>query len=184
MKGKPELTPTQYGYFRLPGYSAMDMARYGTAPQYLDRPGPYHDNQLVGYISESVRRRSAGGPAEGGIDDIFQDRKGLIRSKIELILLQLSQRRKISQEVLQQIDQDSCDVQNLIFSLGPDEDRMDRYRLQFERIKLDLQSQRRMELAGYFRDTAMLNRDLKDALIDYLSEVHKGDLLRGPEVKP
>jgi hypothetical protein len=43
-------------------------------------------------------------------------------------------------------------------------------RVQIERMKFDLGREKRMEQASYFRDTAMLNKELKDALIDYIKE--------------
>ena len=92
---------------------------------------------------------------------------------MELILLQLDQRKKINQGNLCQIDQDSCQVQNLIFQMGYRGYRIDRDRLSLEKMKFDLEAQKRMEETSYFRDTGLLNQDLKDTLIQYLGEVHK-----------
>jgi hypothetical protein len=102
---------------------------------------------------------------------------GLIRSKIELILLLLDQRKEIKEKVLYKIDEDSCRAQNLIFEMGHRAYRVERDRLTLERIKLDLEQQKRMELVNYFRDTGMLNMDLKDALIQYLGETQKSSII-------
>ena len=55
--------------------------------------------------------------------------------------------------------------------------KMDRERLTLEKIKFDLESQKRMEEASHFRDTGLLNKDLKDTLIQYLSEIQKSKIL-------
>jgi hypothetical protein len=148
--------------------------RYAIVSPYGRPSRAYHKNKLVDHIFETIQQKDFKKSYLGGeIDDLFQDRLGLIRSKIELILLQLEQRKNINQENLYRIDQDSCKVQNLIFEMGYRAYRMDRDRLSLERIKFDLESQRRMEETSYFRDTGLLNKDLKDALIQYLGEVQK-----------
>jgi hypothetical protein len=117
------------------------------------------------------------------IDELFEDRLGLIRSKIELILLQLEQRKQINQGILYQIESDGCKAQNLIFEMGYRVYRMDRDRLSLEKVKFDLESQKRMEEASYFRDTGLLNKDLKDTLIQYLGEVQKSRIMGLEEEK-
>jgi len=164
------------GYFDLKYkvFPPIDLKRYGI-PGLADHPKVgYHDNKLVDHIFETIHQNNSKKSYLGGdIDDLFQDRLGLIRSKIELILLQLDQRKEINQENLCRIDQDSCQVQNLIFQMGYRAYRMDRDRLSLEKMKFDLEAQKRMEETSYFRDTGLLNQDLKDALIQYLGEVQK-----------
>jgi hypothetical protein len=60
---------------------------------------------------------------------------------------------------------------------------MDRDRLSLEKVKFDLEAQRRMEGTSYFRDTGLLNKDLKDTLIQYLSEVQKSKIMGLEEEK-
>jgi hypothetical protein len=140
------------------------------------------ENILVNHISQTIARRSTiRDPAQDAIDDLMKDRMGLIRSKIELILLQLEERKKINVDVLSRIDTDSTVVQNLIFGMGFRAYGMDKDRITLERMKLDLESQKRMEQTSYFRDTGFLNTDLKDTLIQYLNEVQKSSLLTGTE---
>jgi hypothetical protein len=171
------------GYFDLKYklYVPIDTKRYGLPTAY-GKQKPAHENKLVNHIFETIYQRdSQKGPMGDSIDDIFQDRLGLIRSKMELILLQLDQRKQINQEVLNRIDQDSCQAQNLIFEMGYRAYRVDRDRLSLEKIKFDLEGQKRMEETSYFRDTGLLNKDLKDTLIQYLGEVQKGSLIMGAE---
>ena len=155
-------------------YAPIDPIRYGIASPYGRPARAPHENKLVDHIFETIHQNDSKKSYLGGdIDDLFQDRLGLIRSKIELILLQLEQRKNINQENLYRIGQDSCQVQNLIFQMGYRAYRMDRDRLSLEKMKFDLEAQKRTEETCYFRDTGLLNKDLKDALIQYLGEVQK-----------
>jgi hypothetical protein len=156
----------------------MDLKGYGIPSSYKVHRFPYHDNLLVSHIIETIDQgETRKGPQEESIDELFKDRLGLIHSKIELILLQLDQRKKINQEILYEIEKDSCKAQNLIFEMGYRVYRMDRDRLTLEKMKFDLEGQKRMEEASYFRDTGLLNKDLKDSLIQYLGEVQKSKII-------
>jgi len=164
------------GYFDLKYklYPPTDPIKYGIASPYGRPARTSHENKLVDHIFQTIYQSDPQKSFLGGdIDDLFRDRLGLIRSKIELILLQLEQRKNINQENLYRIDQDSCQVQNLIFEMGYRAYRMDRDRVTLEKMKFDLEAQKRMEETSYFRDTGLLNQDLKDALIQYLGEVQK-----------
>ena len=155
-------------------YVPIDPIRYGIASPYGRPARTSHGNKLVDHIFQTIYQNDSKKSFFGGdIDDLFQDRLGLIRSKIELILLQLDQRKGINQENLYRIDQDSCQAQNLIFEMGYRAYRMDRDRVTLEKMKFDLEAQKRLEETSYFRDTGLLNQDLKDALIQYLGEVQK-----------
>ena len=115
------------------------------------------------------------------IENILENRKSLIRSKIELILLQLDQRKKTNQEIIYCINRDLCNAQTLIMELDHDTQGLGKNKLAVEKIKFDLESQRRMEEVGYFRDTGMLNRDLRDTLIQYIDHDQKDALINEME---
>jgi len=168
------------GYFDLKYkvYVPMDIKRYGIPAPYRAENLLYHDNRLVSHIFQTINQGEARkDPRKESIDELFRDRLGLVRSKIELILLQLEERKEINQEVLYQIDKDSCRAQTLIFEMGYRVYRMDRDRLSLERTKFDLEAQKRMEEVSYFRDTGLLNKDLKDTLIQYLNEIQKSKII-------
>jgi hypothetical protein len=165
-------------------YVPIDVKGYGIPIPYRGQKLLYYDNQLVSHILQTIDQRGTQkGPQKGSIDELFEDRLGLIRSKVELILLQLEQRKKINHGILYQIDKDSCKAQDLLFEMGYRVYRMDRERLSIEKIKFDLENQKRMEEASYFRDIGLLNKDLKDTLIQYLSEVQKSRILGLEEEK-
>jgi hypothetical protein len=168
------------GYFDLKYklYAPIDTHRYRIPTTNGKYQKLYSKNNLVSHILDTIYQRNTSiDPIHEGIDELFKDRLGLIRSKIELILLQLEERKKINQEVLYQIDKDSCKAQNLIFEMGYRVYRMDRERISLEKIKFDLEGQKRLEEVSYFRDTGLLNKDLKDTLIQYLGEVQKSKIL-------
>jgi hypothetical protein len=48
-------------------------------------------------------------------------------------------------------------------------------------MKKDLEKQKRMEEVNYFRDLSLLQKDLKDTIIEYLSEQNKQSLISGLE---
>ena len=150
---------------------------------------PYHQgdqsrilayaNPLAKHIMQKVSDKSLDGLAGTGIEDILGSRKELLWSKIELTLMQLNQRKMTNQEVIYGIDQDLCQTQGLIMEREHPHQAKDRYSLQLEKSKLDLERQRRLEMTSCFRDTGMLNRDLIDTLIQYLDENQKSSLVAG-----
>jgi len=184
MKAYYEKTTPGYFDLKYKFYVPIDLERYGIPAPYGQHFLRYHGNRLVNHILQAIDQKGTQKDIQTeSIDELFKDRLGLIRSKIELILLQLDQRKKINQEILYEIDKDSCKAQTLIFGMGYRAYRMDRERLTLEKVKFDLESQKRLEEVSYFRDTGLLNKDLKDTLIQYLSEVQKSKILRMEEEK-
>ena len=185
MKTHYENPTLSYFDMRYKVYTPADTKRYGIPAPYKAPKFPVYENRLVSHILQTIdqREKARKDPLEESIDEVFKDRLGLIRSKIELILLQLEQRKIINQLIISEIDRDSCKAQDLIFEMGYRAYRMDRDRLTLEKTKFDLESQKRMEEASYFRDTGLLNKDLKDTLIQYLGEVQKSRII-GSEEEP
>ena len=116
------------------------------------------------------------------LDKLMGEKRELLHSKIEMILVGIEERKKIKQENLYRIDLDSCDCTNMIFQMPPYRKYgFDRERLTVEKMKKDLEKQKRMEEVNYFRDLALLQKDLKDTIIEYLSEQNKQSLISGLE---
>ena len=155
--------------------------QYQISPPAKAYPVSNRENALLDHMLKTIDQRNLNKNLSDGIESLFNDRLDLIRSKIELLLLQLGQRKMIKENILYQIEDDSCKTQNLIFEMGIRAYHMDRDRLSLEKVKLDLEKQKRMELVNYFRDTGMINRDLKDALIQYLSETQKSSIMSAEE---
>ena len=116
------------------------------------------------------------------LDQLMGEKRELLHSKIEMILVGIEERKKIKQENLYKIDIDSCDCTNMIFQMPPYRKYgFDKERLTVEKMKKDLEKQKRMEEVNYFRDLALLQKDLKDTIIEYLSEQNKQNLISGLE---
>jgi hypothetical protein len=135
-----------------------------------------YKNRLAQHVLETISNRKQQA-LNDATDDLFQDRFRLIRSKLELIILQLAERKKINRKILYQIDQDACRAQSLYFDMGFKGYELSKEKLALEKMKFDLERQRRAEQSTYFNDTALLNRELKDTLIEYLDEFQKNQLL-------
>ena len=140
----------------------------------------FGENKLASHILQTISGRNSQKHMDTS-DDIFEDRLGLIRSKLELILLQIKKRKEINTDILYQIENDNCRVQTLQFELCPLPYETGPDKITLEKMKLDLQRQKRMEQVSYFKDTGFLNRDLKETLIQYMEEVQKSDLINGED---
>ncbi|MFC1488949.1 hypothetical protein ACFL6B_03780 [Thermodesulfobacteriota bacterium] len=176
---------TNYGfgkmeYFDLKYIAGVpsDTNRYGNNLSYVQ---PYHHlykNILVEYVANSIGKKQTDNNIDS-IESILTGKKDLLRSKIELLSIQLGQRKKINKEVMYQIDKDSCRVQNLIFEMGARAYHMGMDRIAIERMDFDLNKQKRFEEVSYFRDTGLLNKELKDTLLLYQKEIQNDSLMSG-----
>ena len=165
-------------------YIPLDPDRYIIPTRKAPQWKPPSRNDLVDHVLCSMKKESLQNASPGTIDDIFEDRLTLIRSKIELILLQLDERKRIHRDMMYGIAKDSCKAQNMINERLTKSFDMDRERINLEQIKFDLGQQERKEAAGYFNDTAMLNSELREALTQYQEEVQKNMLISEMEVSP
>ena len=165
-------------------YIPFDPDRYIIPTQEAPRWKPPLKNDLVDHVLCAIKKESLQNASAGTIDDIFEDRLTLIRSKIEMILLQLDDRKKIHRDMMYGIAKDSCKAQNMINERLIRSCHMDRERINLERMKFDLGQQKRKEAASYFNDTCQLNTELREALTQYQEEVQKNMLISGMEVSP
>ena len=156
--------------------------RYGRPSLYRGYSPLAQENPMVRYTLSYSGRGPGYCPAGDGIDEIMSGRMDLIRSKIEMTLLQLGWRKEIHQKVLYEITKDEVKADNLLIQMGPLGYYVNRERLSIEGVKFDLERQKRMEEVGYFKDTAILNKELKESLIEYLGETQKSALLTDMEV--
>jgi len=130
----------------------------------------------------SLENESKGYTQMDPLEQLMGEKRGLLRSKIEMILCGIEERKKIKQDNLYRIDKDSCDCTNMLLQMPPYRKySFDRERLTIEKMKKDLERQKRMEEVNYFRDLALLQKDLKDTIIEYLCEQNKQNLISGLE---
>ena len=161
--------------YPVPAYN--DFQRYSYKPSNASHVVGYHENTLVNHALNRCLQRNYNCGETNDIDDILHDRKNIIQSKIELILLQLSQRKGINHDVVKSINYDMCKTQTFLMGMDHENQAMDKNRLSLEQLQFDLERQLRMEQLNYFRDTGMLNRDLRDALIQYIDQVQKDSII-------
>lgn len=158
-----------------PGHSQYGISSQARQLDPKSSPGTYAPgNRLVDYAFS--RRHEKSDPAGDDIEALLQGRKDLLRSKINLLLIQLEQRRDINREVIDYIEQDSCHLGSLLMQAEESAVRWGKERLNLEKQRLDLKAQKRMESVNYFRDTALLNKELKDALLEYQKETQNENL--------
>jgi len=179
MKPNSYFNPTKYIELTADTGVSIDYNRSKNASSYTCKL--FYDNKLARHILDTIYQRSFDNSLDP-TEEIFKDRLDIIRSKLELILLQLDQRKAINQKILYQIDKDSCKVQTLNFEMGTGAYEMGRERLTLEQMQFDLKQQKRMEETSYFKDTGLLNTQLKDTLIEYMEEKQKSALLTGEDV--
>lgn len=139
---------------------------YPSKPTSYKQPGYgrgcfFAGNDLVEYALGSQTQDSG----KDNIEALLQGKRELLRSKINLLLIQLEKRKQVNQEVVSQIEQDDCYVGSMIMQTAEPGEK-----LGLEKVRLDLLKQKRQESVNYFRDTSMLNKELKDALLEYQKE--------------
>jgi hypothetical protein len=81
-------------------------------------PPAYEENTLVTYALGTMNTGQL--QDASGIDMILSGKKELIRSKIELLLIQIGQRKAIHYGIDSGIDYDSCKVQSLLLQMRED----------------------------------------------------------------
>jgi len=112
------------------------------------------------------------------LEQVLDNKKELLQSKIEMIIAGIDERRRIKKSNIERIDTDYCDVVTMIMQMHPYRRYgFDRERLTLERMKKDLEGQKRMEEVNYFRDLSFLNKDLINTAIEYISEQQKEKLI-------
>jgi len=165
-------------------YVPIDLGRYPLPAAKKTQYGMPFKNELAEHIFDSIYQKSSENISQGSIDEIFEDRLTLIRSKIELIILQIEQRKKIHAKIFYRIAYDSCLVHNLLYDMGARIYGVDFDRISIEKMKLDLEEQKRREATNNFNDTSLLNRELREVLIEYKDEVQKSALVADMEARP
>ena len=123
------------------------------------------------YISDNPAKTDSTPQGEFGLEHLMQQKKETILSKIGMLNTDIWQRYKLKDDNLYLIDRDQCTCKNLINALG--DHFYDPKRLEMERKILDLEQEKRREIAGCFRDILFLKKDLRESEIERLEEDQK-----------
>jgi hypothetical protein len=133
--------------------------RYKTLPDYLNFPVTPYIQRQNSYMTTSP---------DSGLDAILSSKKDLILDKLSMLGSALLERRQIQCDIFKDIEKDSVWCQNELFAI---ETRYDpKLEREWKHKKLDLTREYRQEKASYFRDLAMLNKDIRDTMLEYLKE--------------
>ena len=123
------------------------------------------------YISDNSTKTDSASQGEFGLEQLMQQKQETILSKIGMLNTDIWQRYKLKDDNLYMIDRDQCTCKNLINALG--DHFYDPKRLEMERKILDLEQEKRREMAGCFRDILFLKKDLRESEIERLEEDQK-----------
>ncbi len=148
-------------------HSLLTAPNYAAGGSYLFSPLAY-----TGAAESAGSRGSA-------IDGFLSAKTSRSEDRIEAIIEAIEKRRLIKEENFYGIERDLCACQNLLFEMGYKVYRRDRDWLALETRKIDLERDRRMELAAYFRDVLLLGKELRDTLEYRQSVLDKAKMLGG-----
>jgi len=143
------------------------------------RGDPYYGaKSLPDYLTMQAPDYTPASQPDNGssLDAILSSNKDLVVDKLKMLQTALYERRDINQDVSQQIESDLNKCQVHIFAL----ENVSYFTLQrdWEQKKFDLWKELRMEQTGYFRDVSMLQKELRDTVLEYITEKQSEDLFR------
>ena len=110
-----------------------------------------------------------------GLDELLSQRADLLDYRVQMIVQEINERRRILEQNVYSINLDQCAHRNMILLRG--EDIWDKYRFKIEQDILGLEENKRREESAYFRDILFLKRELRDSLVEHKEEGHKAAFL-------
>ena len=110
-----------------------------------------------------------------GIESLLAQQADLVDYRVQMIVEEIRERRRILERNLYSINLDQCAHRDII--LFRSEDIWDKYRFKLEQEILSLEENKRREESAYFRDILFLKRELRDSLIERKEEDHKAAFL-------
>jgi hypothetical protein len=147
--------------------------RYAAKDPYRSVLAPSTDKSVI--AGEGLLNHSG----STGIDDLLLQRGEIIDSKLDMLMSDIYQRRKLEEDNLYRINLDQCTCRNLIYRMPPT--LWDKKRMDVERKIIDLEQEKRREQADYFRDILFLKKELRETLVEKLEEQQKLALLAEQE---
>jgi hypothetical protein len=116
---------------------------------------------------------------DAGLEDLMLKKGEIMDSRIEMLLSEIYQRRKLQDENLNQINLDQCTCRTLIYRMHPF--YLDKKKMDMERKIIELEEEKRKEQTSYFRDILFIKKELRDTLIEKLEEEQKLALFAGQQ---
>jgi len=145
-----------------PQYEDFYRYRHQTLPDYLKIPQKQYNSLTITSDDDSL-------------DAILNSKRDLLIDKLAMLSQALDERKKITTDLFQNIQKDSTWCQNQIFEIEKLYDpKLER---EWKRNMLDLNRERRQERTAYFRDLTMIQKEIRDTMLEYIKERQMGDLL-------
>ncbi len=112
--------------------------------------------------------------------NIFSDKKELLRLKIEMIKMQISERIKINRDKIQRIDSDKLHCYNMLIPLENISSNykplLDKKFSDISNQKFKLESETRQEMSDCWKDLVFLRNDFVNVILEYQSSGKKEKL--------
>lgn len=138
-----------------PQYEDLYRNRYKTLPDYLKLPQKAYNPLPTTSDDDSL-------------DAILNSKRDLLLDKLAMLSQALSERRDIKTDIFHNIQKDSIWCQNQIFEIEKLYDpKLER---EWKRNMLDLNREQRQERTSYFRDVSMIQKELRDTMLEYIKE--------------
>lgn len=164
------IPPQNIGY--LNPIPPMPYGPFDPVYYYLYSPGTQLTKDLYGATPASGYSPAG----DSGLDFLLKNRQEVMRTKLELLTAELTERRRLLDYSLYRINRDQCEFKNMAFLRG--EDIWDRYRFKLEQSILDLEGEKRKEESAYFRDVFFLKKELRELLVEGVEERQKAAMLK------
>jgi len=152
-----------YGLPLDPKYLYLSYPKPGLGSYEPDRSGEDYPGQSTGPLDDL------------GIEGLLAQRADLVDYRVQMIVEEIKERRRILERNIYSIDLDQCAHRDII--LFRSEDIWDKYRFKLEQEILNLEENKRREESSYFRDILFLKKELRDSLIERKEEDLKASLL-------
>lgn len=135
--------------------------RHKTLPDYLNIPQKAYNQLLTTSDDDSL-------------DAILNSKRDLLMDKLAMLSTALDERKKITSYLFANIQKDSTWCQNQIFEIEKLYDpKLER---EWKRNMLDLNRESRQERTAYFRDLTMIQKEMRDTMLEYIKERQMEDL--------
>ena len=119
------------------------------------------------------------------IENILPDKSKSLKSLVDIISSEVEKRKILNENHLERVDEEIIKFDNYILeldSIEPQKFRPERTRTHFQQSIMRLESEKRAEEVGCFRDLIFIQKDLLAALKDYWTAKNREEMLSGIEI--
>lgn len=121
----------------------------------------------------------------GSIENILPDKSKSLKSLVEVILSEIEERKGLNENHKERVDNEIVYLDNCLLeldSLEYNKFKHERTRAHLQQSIMRLESEKRAEEVGCFRDLIFIQKDLLAAFKDYWNAKNREEMLSGIEV--